>query len=91
MLIKNAILNLVDIRKLLLVYRLRHYNEPLPDVGLTIQNRDKQLCKPLIRLFQNTEALEILESLSKLLIEKNERKAPLKQGSIILSSVLFKK
>jgi hypothetical protein len=39
-------------------------------------NRDKQLCKPLIRLFQNTQAIkQILESLSKLLMEKNERKA----------------
>jgi hypothetical protein len=66
---------LVDVRKCLLVYRLLHYNDPIPNVRLNIKNRDKQLCKPLIRLFRNTKALEeIKKSLLKLLQEKKGRK-----------------
>jgi len=65
-----------DIRKTLLIYRLLHHDDPIPDIELNITNRDKQLCKPLIRLFQNTDAVnEILDSLSKLLVEKKGRKA----------------
>lgn len=64
-----------DLRKLLLVYRILHYDDPIPDVELSIKNRDKQLCKPLIRLFNNTKAQEeIIVSLSKFLAEKNNKK-----------------
>jgi hypothetical protein len=73
---KSFLDELVDKRKLLLVYRLLHYDEPIPDIRLNIKNRDKQLCKPLVRLFQNTKAVkEILKCLTKLLVEKKERKA----------------
>jgi hypothetical protein len=64
-----------DTRKLLLVYRLLHHEHSFPDVKLSIKNRDKQLTKPLIRLFQNTKVInEILDSLSKYLVEKKEKK-----------------
>ena len=64
-----------DLRKLLLIYRILHYNDQIPDVQLSIKNRDKQLCKPLIRLFNNTKTLEeIIKSLSKLLSDKNKKK-----------------
>jgi hypothetical protein len=64
---------LLDIRKLLLIYRLLHHNDPIPDIVLNIKNREIQLCKPLIRLFQGTNAInDILASLSKLLMEKKE-------------------
>jgi hypothetical protein len=67
---------LTDMRKLLLINRLLHCNEPIPDIDITLKNRDKQLCKPLIRLFQGTKAVgEISESLWKLLEEKKNRKA----------------
>jgi hypothetical protein len=66
---------LMNTRKLLLMYRLLHHNDPIPDVKLNIKNRYKQLTKPLIRLFQNSESLDgIIKSLSKYLIEKNEEK-----------------
>ena len=52
---KELYQELVDIRKLLLMYRLLHHNETIPDVKLNIKNRYKQLTKPLIRLFQNSE------------------------------------
>ncbi len=64
-----------DLRKLLLVYRIMHYDDKVPDIELSITNRDKQLCKPLIRLFNNTKAQEeIVVSLSKFLAEKNNKK-----------------
>ncbi len=64
-----------DLRKLLLVYRILHYDDQIPDITLSIKNRDKQLCKPLIRLFNNTKAQEeIITSLSKFLAEKKNKK-----------------
>ena len=66
---------LMNTRKLLLMYRLLHHNETIPDVKLNIKNRYKQLTKPVIRLFQNTKSVEeITKSLSKYLMEKNEEK-----------------
>jgi hypothetical protein len=72
---KELYQELIDTRKLLLMYRLLHHNETIPDVKLNIKNRYKQLTKPLIRLFQNTESVnDIIKSLSKYLIEKNQEK-----------------
>ena len=66
---------LMNTRKLLLMYRLLHHNDPIPNVKLNIKNRYKQLTKPLIRLFQDSESLDaIIKSLSKYVIEKNEEK-----------------
>jgi hypothetical protein len=67
---------LQDTRKLLLIYRMLHFGEPILDIGLNVQNREKQLCKPLLRLFQNAECrTEISNTLVKLLAEKRERKS----------------
>jgi hypothetical protein len=64
-----------DLRKLLLVYRIIHYDDQIPDIHLSIKNRDKQLCKPVIRLFNNTKALEeIVASLTKFLYERYNKK-----------------
>ena len=66
---------LIGLRKLLLIYRLLHHADTIPNVKLNIKNRYKQLTKPLIRLFQNTKSLDIIiKSLSKYVIEKNEEK-----------------
>ncbi|MGA9151627.1 MAG: hypothetical protein WBZ36_13700 [Candidatus Nitrosopolaris sp.] len=76
----ESLLNeLIDMRKLLLVYRLEHYGDPIPNVkGLNLKGRNSQLCKPLIRLFQYASTKtreEIKASLTRLVREKNERKA----------------
>jgi hypothetical protein len=42
-------------RKLMFAFRLLHYQDPLPNIELSVKNREKQLCKPLLRLFQNAE------------------------------------
>jgi hypothetical protein len=66
------------------MYRLLHHNETIPDVKLNIKNRYKQLTKPLIRLFQNTESVhEITSSLSKYFIEKNQEKLDSMDSAIL--------
>ena len=75
---------LMNTRKLLLMYRLLHYEEKIPDIKLNIKNRYKQLTKPVIRLFQNTESVnEITSSLSKYLIEKNQEKLDSMDSAIL--------
>ncbi len=67
---------LTNIHKLLLIFRLVKQSEPIPDIKLNIKNRDKQLCKPLLRLFQNSKCInEIKATLSKLLAEKRQLKS----------------
>ena len=65
-------LNNAETRKLVLEHGPKIVEEASK---LNIKNRYKQLTKPLIRLFQNTNAVnEIIKSLSKYLIEKNQKK-----------------
>ena len=65
-----------EMRKLLLIFRLVNQNAPIPDIKLNIKNRDKQLCKPLLRLFQDSDVIsEISSTLSKLLVEKRQRRS----------------
>ena len=62
-------------RKLLLIFRLVNQDKAIPDIALTIKNRDKQLCKPLLRLFQDTQVIsEISSTLYKYLVAKRQRK-----------------
>ena len=66
---------LLDIRKLLLIFRLLNHDKDIPNIQLNVKNRDKQLSKPVIRLFQNTKAVqEVIGALSKYLLDKNRRK-----------------
>jgi hypothetical protein len=46
---------LSDSRKVMFAYRLLHYQKSLPNIELSVKNREKQLCKPLLRLFQDSE------------------------------------
>jgi hypothetical protein len=63
---------LLDFRNTLLIHKLLHLHEPIPDVkGLNIHNREKQLFKPLIRLFQKAECLdELLDVISEYLSQR---------------------
>ena len=55
----NHLLNeLNETRNLLLIHRLIHYQDKIPDVKLNIENREKQLFKPLSRIFQHTEYIK---------------------------------
>ena len=51
---KNAktMSELAELRKLLFAYRLVHYSDPIPDIAIKgITGRDRELIKPLLRLF----------------------------------------
>lgn len=62
-----------ETRNLLLAYRLLHFHEKIPDVKLNIKGREKQLFKPIIRVFQHTETLkELLPVISNYVTQKRE-------------------
>ena len=64
---------LLDIRKLLLIYRLQHYNDKIPDIKTNLKNRERQLFKPVLRVFQNTETFnELLPIISNYINQKRE-------------------
>ena len=71
---------IMDLRKLLLAYKLVHFNDPLPEVDIGLEGRDKELCKPLLQLFfglgASKETLNEIESTLKHFLDiKNNRKA----------------
>jgi hypothetical protein len=67
---------ILDFRKLLLLYRLLHYRDPLPRIETGLKNRDNELCKPLLQLFFGTKALdEIISALKEFVKQRKERKA----------------
>jgi hypothetical protein len=64
---------LEETHNLLLSYRLLHFNEKIPDIKLNIKGREKQLFKPIVRVFQNTETLKkLLPVISNYVIQKRE-------------------
>ncbi|HET6590453.1 MAG TPA: hypothetical protein VFG45_09835 [Candidatus Nitrosocosmicus sp.] len=66
---------LVDLRKTLLVFKILHQNDEFEDLQLNIKNRNAELTKPLLRLFNNTKCQEAIRaSLSVLIKEKSEIK-----------------
>jgi hypothetical protein len=64
---------LEETRNLLLAFRLLHFHEVIPDIKLNIKGREKQLFKPIISVFQNTETLaELLPVISNYVTQKRE-------------------
>ena len=53
---KNLLDELEYVRKILLMYRLLHYHDGLPNIGTNLKGREKELFQPLLRLFQNTNS-----------------------------------
>jgi hypothetical protein len=73
---QNLLDELNEVRNLLFAYRLLHFNDKIPNIELNIQNREKQLFKPVLRIFQNTETLrELLPVISKYVSQKRENNA----------------
>ena len=65
-----------ETRNLLLVYRLLHFKDKIPNIQLNIKNREKQLFKPVLRVFQNTDKLrELLPVISKYVSQRRETNA----------------
>ena len=53
------------------MFRLLHHTDKFPNIDVLVKNREKQLVKPLIRLFQDTESLkEISHALGELIAQR---------------------
>ena len=60
----------------MLVYRLLHFQDKIPDIKLNIHGREKQLFKPILRVFQNTQTQsELLPVISKYISQRRENNA----------------
>jgi hypothetical protein len=67
--------DLKHIRKLLLCYRLIHFDDSIADINAGLEGRDKELCKPLLQLFHGTKSYEeVKTTLFSFLDRKNKRK-----------------
>jgi hypothetical protein len=67
---------LLDFRKLMLCYRLIHYTDDLPQIKISVINRDEELSYPLLQLFYGTEAFEeIKTALEFFLKQRRERRS----------------
>jgi hypothetical protein len=63
-------------RKLMLVYRLIHFKDCIPDIDINIQRRNKELCKPCIQLFYGTPVQEKIEQTFQTFLDiKNSKRA----------------
>ena len=73
---RQQLLNeLLDFRKLMLIYRLIHFKDAIADIDIGLEGRDKELCKPTIQLFYNTSVQKEIEvALQKFVNLKNQRK-----------------
>jgi hypothetical protein len=72
-----------DLRKLLLAFKLIH-SKPFPELDIGIEGRDKELCKPSIQLFYDSESQkEIEETLQYFIDIKNQRKQETLEAVII--------
>jgi hypothetical protein len=67
--------SLRNLRKLLLIYRLVHFEDPIVDIDTEFNGRDKELCKPLLQLFYDTNSYsKIAKAMKTFLVKKNKRK-----------------
>ena len=62
-----------EMHNVLLMVKLLHFHSVIPDIKLNIKGREKQLFKPVVRIFQKTETLaELLPVISNYVIQKRE-------------------
>ena len=74
----QALLNALSrLRNMLLIHRLLHYYDEMPNVELNIKDREKQLFKPIFRVFQKSrKALKELKlGINKYLSDYRKRRA----------------
>jgi hypothetical protein len=64
-----------DFRKLMLIYRLLHFKDPIPDINVGVEGREKELSKPVVQLFYGANAQKEIETtLQAFLNLRNEKK-----------------
>ena len=64
-------------RKLLLIYRLVHFKDQVPDIDTGLKRRNRELCKPILQLFHDSRVetqTEIKSMLEHFLSVKKHRK-----------------
>jgi len=67
---------LIASRKLMLIYRLIHFKDPVPDIDINVQRRNKELCKPCIQLFYGTSVQGMIEQTIQTFLDiKNSKRA----------------
>jgi hypothetical protein len=67
---------LIAFRKLMLIYRLIHFKDTIPDIDINVQRRNKELCKPCIQLFYGTLTQERIERTFQIFLDiKNSKRA----------------
>ncbi|MFZ0345399.1 MAG: hypothetical protein WAL24_09595 [Nitrososphaeraceae archaeon] len=65
-----------ETHNLLLAYKLLNFHKAIPNIKLNIRNREKQLFKPILRVFQNTETFsELLLIVSHFVNQRRENNA----------------
>jgi hypothetical protein len=75
---------LSDLRKTLFVFKILHQKDEFEDIHLNIKNRNAELTKPLLRLFNGSECIEsIRKSLSVLINEKSKIKSNSTESKIL--------
>jgi hypothetical protein len=59
----------------MLVYRLIPFKDPIPDIDINVQRRNKELCKPYIQLFYGTPVQHEIEKTFQIFLDnKNSKK-----------------
>ena len=48
---QNLLDEITDMRKLLLIYRIIHFKDTLPEIEVGLDGRDRELTKPMLQLF----------------------------------------
>ena len=82
--LEKALSELLDFRKLMLVYRLIHFKDPIPDLDVGVKRRNKELCKPYIRLFYGSQAqTEVEDTFQTFLDTKNSKKAESLEATLL--------
>jgi hypothetical protein len=73
--LEEALNELLDLRKLMLIFRIVHFEDCIVDLDIGIKSRNRELCKPYLRLFYGTDAQEEIEQTFQTFIEsKNSKK-----------------
>src|SRR6187200_1424952 len=64
-----------DFRKLMLIYRLIHFEDAISDIDIGLEGREKELTKPIIQLFYGSNAQQEVESTLQYFLKlKSEKK-----------------
>ncbi len=72
---KRLLQEIMNFRKLLLVYRLMHFKDMIPDLDIGVEGRDRQLVKYCIQLFHGCKCQdEVIKTVQKFLDTKNNKK-----------------